>query len=340
MNVQQLRYLVAVSDAGSVSAAARSLGVTQPVISRAIRTFDLEHGVRVFSLAGRRLVPTEAGLAVVDAARHALAAVDAVGQKARAVGRKTELTIATTPTNGLLLTSALRELGRVEPDLQISVCRAGDAHDVLRMVQDGEAQIGFIELTPDARDQEHTVEPIADLEVVLVSPVGSELPAAVSWDDVVTQPLIMPPASSGRRQLINEVATTSTGTTPTVSLVLEDRGSWIAAAQAGMGSFLTYRCVAAEYKRIEIHPFDPPQSVTVGFVHRTGTISTAAARLVDLAALLHVTACCLSRPCSGSGPATGAWCDRFGSRLAGWPVDPVPTPTTFGHRWRGRSLGP
>ena len=151
------------------------------------------------------------------------------------------------------------------------------------MVQDGEAEIGFNELTPLAHDLQHTVKPIADLEVVLVSPVGSDLPAAVSWDDVVTQPLIMPPAGSGRSELINDAATTSTGTTPQVSLVLEDRGSSIAAAQAGMGSFLTYRCVAAAYEKIEIHPFDPPQCVTVGFVHRTGPISTAAARLVDLA---------------------------------------------------------
>ena len=75
MNVQQLRYLVAVSDFGSVSAAARSLDVTQPVISRSVRAFEVEHGVTVFGLRGSRLVPTEAGKAVVDAARDALAAI-------------------------------------------------------------------------------------------------------------------------------------------------------------------------------------------------------------------------------------------------------------------------
>jgi DNA-binding transcriptional LysR family regulator len=287
MNVQQLRYLVAVSDFGSVSAAARSLGVTQPVISRSIRTFDVEHGMTVFCLSGRRLVPTEAGVAVVDSAREALAAFDAVGQKARAVGRRAELVIATTPTNGLLLAAALGELGRGEPDLEISVCRAGDAHDVLRMVLDGRVEIGFKELTPLAGDHQHAVEPIAEVDIVLVSPVGSDLPAAVSWADVVAQPLIMPPAGSGRRELINDAATASTGITPQASLVIEDRGSWVAAAQAGMGSFLSYRCVAEGYDRVEIRPFDPPQFVTVGFVHRPGPISRAAARLMELARAAH-----------------------------------------------------
>ena len=299
MNVQQLRYLVAVSDFGSVSAAARSLHVTQPVISRSIRSFEVEHRVTVFCLSGRCLVPTEAGVAVVDAARDALAAVDAVVQKARTAGNRAELVIATTPTNGLLLTSALSELGLSEPDLDISVCRAADAHDVHRKVQAGESEIGFSELTPFAVVRELTVKPVAELDVVLVSPLGCDLPTAVSWGDVVTQPLIMPPADSGRRQLINDMATRATGTTPQASLVIEDRGSWIAAAQAGMGSFLSYECVAAGYERIEIRPFDPPQTVTVGFVHRTGPISRAAAQLIDLFQAAY------------AGPTGGLQCQSF-----------------------------
>ena len=77
MNVQQLRYLIAVSDFGSVSAAARSLGVTQPVVSRSIHAFEAEHGVTMFALSGTRLVVTEEGEPIVDAARDALAAFDA-----------------------------------------------------------------------------------------------------------------------------------------------------------------------------------------------------------------------------------------------------------------------
>ena len=63
------------------------------------------------------------------------------------------------------------------------------------------------------------------------------------------QPLIVPPPDSGRRELINEMAMKATGTTPQSTVVFEDRGSWIAAAQAGMGSFLSYRCVVADHER-------------------------------------------------------------------------------------------
>ncbi len=283
MNVQQLRYLVAVSEFGSVSAAARSVGVTQPVISRSVHAFETEHGVTVFGLSGTRLVITEEARAIVHAARVALAAIDDVARTARAVRNRRDLVIATTPTNGLLLTRALSELRQCEPGLVIRVCRANDADDVLRDVNDGTAELGFSELTPLARNSELAEIPIADLEVVFVSPIGTDLPAEVSWNDVVRQPLIVPPPDSGRRALINEMAMMATGTTPQSTVVFEDRGSWVAAAQAGMGSFLSYRCVVADHERIEIRPFTPPQTVTVGFVHRSLEPTRAAARFIDLA---------------------------------------------------------
>jgi DNA-binding transcriptional LysR family regulator len=282
MTVQQLRYLVAISDFGSVSAAARSLGVTQPVISRSVHAFEAEYGVTMFGLSGRRLVITETAQKIVSAARDALAAIDAVGQMAQTVGGQQELVIATTPTNGLLLTEALSELRRCEPSLAIRVCRADDANDVLRKVSEGAAEIGFSELTPLARDRQLIVIPVVELEVVFVSPLGTELPAAVSWNDVVTQPLIVPPPDSGRRELINVMAMRTAGDVPKSTVVFEDRGSWMAAAQAGMGSFLSYRCLLADHEIIEIRPFAPLQTVTVGFVHRDCKISLTAARFVDL----------------------------------------------------------
>jgi DNA-binding transcriptional LysR family regulator len=282
MNVQQLRYLVAVSDSGSLSAAARSLGVTQPVISRAVRAFEREHRVTMFTLSGRCLVPTEAGTAVVVAARDALAAIDSVAQTARAVGGQAELVIATTPTNGLLLTTALSEISRCEPGLELRVCRASDTDDVLRRVQAGEAEIGFIELVHGGHDRHLKFKAIAEQEVVLVSPPGIDLPLAVTWNDVVTQPFIVPPAGSDRRELILETATKTTGSTPHISLVTEDRGTWIAAARAGMGSFLSYLCVVIGQEGVEIRSFIPPQRVTVGFIHRRDSISRAATTFMDL----------------------------------------------------------
>ena len=48
MNLQQLRYLVAAADAGSLSGAARASLVTQPVVSRALHDLERDYGVVLF----------------------------------------------------------------------------------------------------------------------------------------------------------------------------------------------------------------------------------------------------------------------------------------------------
>jgi DNA-binding transcriptional LysR family regulator len=283
MNMQQLRYLVAVTDTGSVSAAARSLHVTQPVITRAIRSFEAEHAISIFHLCGRRLVPTETGKAVVESARQALSAIEDVAQTARTATDRPELVIATTPTNGLLLLKALNDIGRNEPEIEVRHCRADDAADLIHMVRSAAVEIGFGDLGYLEGDSSLVQEPVADVEVVLVSPVGSDFPVAVTWEDIATRPLILPPPSSGRRQHLDDEITKSVGAPPRKPVIIEDRSSWIAAAQSGMGSFLSFRPVAIRLEGIEIRPFKPATWASVGFTHRPGPISHAAGKLIHLA---------------------------------------------------------
>ena len=100
---------------------------------------------------------------------------------------------------------------------------------------------------------------------------------------LLLQTLILPPASSGRRQLIDEVAAPACGSHPQASLVIEERSSWVAASQAGMGSFLSYRPVVARLEHVEIRSFQPMRTAMVGFVHRAGPVSAAAAELIRTA---------------------------------------------------------
>jgi len=56
-----LRALHATASHGSLSAAARDLGLTQPTLSRQIQTLENELGLNLFQRSGRRLVLTQAG---------------------------------------------------------------------------------------------------------------------------------------------------------------------------------------------------------------------------------------------------------------------------------------
>ncbi len=68
---------VAVADHGSLSAAARALGLTQPTLGRHIAALEAALGTALFARGPRGLVPTEAALAALPEARamaHAAAA--------------------------------------------------------------------------------------------------------------------------------------------------------------------------------------------------------------------------------------------------------------------------
>src|SRR5690242_18226675 len=104
MNLQQLRYLVAAADAGSLSGAAREERVSQPVVSRALHNLERELHVLLFRRHGRRLVLTQAGEAIVASARRALDAVDDVQRTAQRSAHDAELVVVSTPTNSTLMT--------------------------------------------------------------------------------------------------------------------------------------------------------------------------------------------------------------------------------------------
>jgi DNA-binding transcriptional LysR family regulator len=76
VSLDQLRYFVAVADAGTMHAAARWLHVSQPPLSRHIRALEDEIGVPLFarSSRGMRLLP--AGEVLLGRARTILAALD------------------------------------------------------------------------------------------------------------------------------------------------------------------------------------------------------------------------------------------------------------------------
>lgn len=71
------RAFCATAEHGSLSAAARTLGLTQPTLSRQVAALEAGLGVALFERIGKRLVLTPAGIRLLDHARAMSAAADA-----------------------------------------------------------------------------------------------------------------------------------------------------------------------------------------------------------------------------------------------------------------------
>jgi molybdate transport repressor ModE-like protein len=66
LDVRRMQMLQAVARAGSVSAAARTLGYTQPAVSHHIARLEDEVGTALITRLGRGVRLTDAGLALVE----------------------------------------------------------------------------------------------------------------------------------------------------------------------------------------------------------------------------------------------------------------------------------
>ena len=70
MNAQQLRYVVATAELGTMTRAAQSCAVGQPALTRAVRALEKELGVTLFRREGRRVEITDEGVEIVALARR------------------------------------------------------------------------------------------------------------------------------------------------------------------------------------------------------------------------------------------------------------------------------
>jgi DNA-binding transcriptional LysR family regulator len=83
LDVRELRYFVAVAEELSFSAAAARLGITQPSLSRAVKSLEAKLGTALFERTTRRVTLTHPATVLLDHAAAALAAFDTAARLTR-----------------------------------------------------------------------------------------------------------------------------------------------------------------------------------------------------------------------------------------------------------------
>lgn len=83
-----LRALVRTVERGSITAAARDLGISQPAVSKLLRGLEERVGTRLFERSTRAVRPTAQGLSLYEATGAALASIDAAIEGTRSEAGK------------------------------------------------------------------------------------------------------------------------------------------------------------------------------------------------------------------------------------------------------------
>ncbi|WP_185949662.1 LysR family transcriptional regulator [Microbispora sp. KK1-11] len=200
MELRHMRYFVAVAEELHYGRAARRLHVAQPGLSQQIKAFERELGVELFARNRRGVALTEAGAALLPAARDVLARADAAVALARAYGGGQAGRLVVSVTRSAprgVVTPLLDGFRSACPAVELTVTSGFTARDEERL-REGSIDLAFVRLLDDPGDDLAT-------RTVGVEPIVAAVPRAhplarrrrLRRADVAGQPMVWWPREHG-----------------------------------------------------------------------------------------------------------------------------------------------
>jgi DNA-binding transcriptional LysR family regulator len=261
MNLQQLRYVVATADEGTMTNAAARLHVAQPALSRAVRALEAEIDVAVFERDGRGVRVTRQGREVVALARRVLADVDRIA----ALGLSTALRVCAVTAQAREIASAAVARMVAAGGGRVSLDVVDTSDEVIDNVRAGSSHVGVVDL-PVPTDLDAIS--LGWQEFVLVHPPDWTLPDPLDVKQLKDVPLVSPDEGSWRhRRLVDTLR--SAGIEPTISADANDRELMLSLVRDGVGAWFSYGRQAADavHRGAGLVHLDPPPMREVGLVH-------------------------------------------------------------------------
>src|SRR5919206_421410 len=171
MDTRQLAAFCAVVERKSFSQAAERLGVTQPAVSLQVRSLEKRLGRKLLDRSGRRVEPTEAGLALYRGAQRLLSLEGQLLEELEArgegeLGGTLEVGASTGP-GSTVVPVLLCEFQRENPGVAVSLS-ISDTQSVVERVAARELELGVVGAA--RRPRGVVFEPFFRDEVVLAVP--------------------------------------------------------------------------------------------------------------------------------------------------------------------------
>jgi DNA-binding transcriptional LysR family regulator len=285
MDTRQLAAFCAVVERKSFSQAAERLGVTQPAVSLQVRSLEKRLGRKLLDRSGRRVEPTEAGLALYRGAQRMLALEGQLIDELEA-GEQGELrgaleVGASTGPGSTVVPVLLCEFQRENPGVAVSLS-ISDTQSVVDRVAERELELGVVGAA--RRHRGVVFEPFFRDEVVLACPPGHRFAGrTISLDQLREEPLIVMQEGAGVRQVIEDelrrAGTRLRDLEPRFELGLQESVKSAVAAGHGV-TFISRAAIEADLaagtlETARVEGLDPAREISV--VRSAGRSPTRAA---------------------------------------------------------------
>jgi LysR family nitrogen assimilation transcriptional regulator len=210
MKLAQLKYVSAIAQEGSLSNAARALGMAQPALSQQVKALEVELDTQLFFRTPRGTELTSSGRILVEHARTILDQIDMahhdIQMNGQQIGGETSLMIAHAIA-GYILPTLLSKLHDLHPQIKLRVTPASSV-DVQTALENSRIDIGVL---PDREGlTKVNAKPVLSQPLFFVrSAAGSARKSGdknLSFADAVDYPLVVTRRNQPFREQLERLA--------------------------------------------------------------------------------------------------------------------------------------
>lgn len=286
-SLEQLDTFVRVVEAGSFSAAAFSLDVSQPAVSQQIRELERRLGTKLLERVGRKIGPTAAGATLLGYARTILetaaAAIEAIGQHGEGV--QGTVRIGTGATACLhLLPPVLAGIQQQYPALQV-VVTTGNTEEFVKRVEQNLVDMALVTLPVSSRAL-HVTTAIEDAFVVIGPAAARKLPKRITAQHLKELPVMLFEPGANTRQLVDGwLLSAGVRQRPTMELGSVEAIKEMVMAGLGYSVIPRMALRPADHEALQVRQMLPPLKRELGLIMRQDKPVTRGMKLVAEALL-------------------------------------------------------
>jgi DNA-binding transcriptional LysR family regulator len=293
VQIQQLRYFLAVAEVRHFTRAAASLRVAQASLSKQVAALEHDLGAPLFRRARGNITLTPAGEALLPLARRILADVDTARREIEDLTglRRGRVRIGATPSLlGSLLADALALFHATFPGIELRVAQGG-SRDLVGDLAHGELDFALIVLPLQEGDPTLETIPLLREELVVAASAADPPPlrrGTVWIGDLRGRPLVMFRKGYDLREVTLD-AWESAGLTPDFSVEGGEMDAVLRFVEAGLGLAVVPSVVLPGRPGVRGYRLAAPGlRRTVALARRTDVEPTSAAQEFQETLLNHI----------------------------------------------------
>ena len=147
MTIQQLNYVITISEKGSLNKAAEVLYVTQPSLTSAVRELERELGITLFNRGGKGVTLTNDGAEFIQYARQVVAQYDRLLEKYGKGGNLRKKFGISCQHYSFAVKSFVEMVKQFDTDEYEFAIRESKTRDVIEDVTTGKSEVGILYLS-------------------------------------------------------------------------------------------------------------------------------------------------------------------------------------------------